>query len=428
VTKTVLFSLRVCIVICVTILASDRVAKAQLQSGPQTRTFLTRVINIGTSTNGTLWEHVGTLRKQDVLVGLEIDLSTPMFQDRPSAFRKTTFDFSHETLGGILEKLAAEYTNYTSRLDKEVSFVNIFPKHNPVSTNILGPCYIKARSVEDIFANNIAGLKGRGVSDLFGPPRGRPFYQDLIVDSEFKGGTVMEFLNRLSLAIGDGVSWNLEAIGGKGGVHFHFEKPLRDLASYKPEESYPIPVRLQKRKDLLSKAQTDKERVELLKQIASLYSQAGDKQSAAQYLDEAIRIAPTDEDKCLICASRVWCLHNPTPKAEAERMLQAFLEIVQTCPYESSRLHAILSAAWLCGQLDREDEGVALLKEAARDYPDKLEAIRGQMKMQFRSHLDELPTPPSASTTWTNGFPPEFYQRFPTTNPPPKTIYFPAAP
>jgi hypothetical protein len=159
----------------------------------------------------------------------------------------------------------------------------------------------------------------------------------------------------------------------------------------------------------------------LLRDIATLYAQTGDKLMAAKTFDDAIQAAVSDEDRCDIKEGSVQLLHAINQPAEAERAIEIYREILRSCPYEHTRIKDILDLAYVLYSVDREAEVVAVLKDAAAQYPNRTDLIRKTMKAYYPSHLQELPEPP---VTTSNEIPLIFYQRLPTTNPPQKEIHF----
>ena len=407
-------------------------AESQLVSNQQagTSVLLAKTISIGWSTNETLLGHIEVIRHTIMPIGLEMDITTKreidvskkLFKEESVGGHVVSVTVSNDTLAGVLDKIVNQYLGYTWRLDGSTACIDVYPTDNAVCAKTLTPYSIKAQSIEGIFANSMPELKelNIGLAPQYG--RARPIYQNLIVDLDFQGGTLMDFLNRLTLAIGERVSWTLESGYKQLTLIFNVPTDVRTLYSYKPawDEGMSASEKLAKKKELLVKATNDAERRHLLLDVAVLYAETGDKLMAAKTFDDAIQAAVSDEDRCVIKEESVQLLHAINKPAEAERAIEIYREILRSCPYERTRVKAILDLAYVLYSVDREAEVVALLKDGADQYPRSVDLIRKTMKAYYPSHLEELPQPP---VTTSNGIPLIFYQSQ-GSNRPEKEIHF----
>jgi hypothetical protein len=213
--------------------------QAQLQPSQQTpagASVLTMIISNGWTTNLQMVGHIHLIRSLGVPIGLETDVpSGPILEPVASGF--TTITISNETVSGALNKITDQYPGFIWHFDSGSAYVDVYPKTGAFCF-VAGPsCSITSHSLAQVFESDLPALNGLKI-DLKEPwVRGRPVNKDLFVDLEFKGGTLMEFLNQLALSLGIGgrVSWTLNPSYGHPSLRFNFiaASPMY-LPSYRP--------------------------------------------------------------------------------------------------------------------------------------------------------------------------------------------------
>lgn len=356
----------------------------------ETSALLRAEIPASSFTNQSLEQIVQCLRRQGLLVGLEIDedASSPLRpQEMPEARKRVSLSPSTNTLRAVLEGIADSYPAYRWQIAGASDFINIMPAENAVSSRPVAPFSRAVSSLKDMFEQATRNLGERDIS-LVGTGRSRPVYDEIFVDIQFPGGTLMEFLNLVALRVGGKTSWTLIHSRGLSTVQFQFMQPADTLAAYKSSAHSAIPPaeQLAKARDLLTTARNDAERVEALKKIASLTSSVSE---ASKCFDQAIVLVESPEEKWWLKATALRVLYPPGRRSD-EAALQ-YRDIIQNCPYEDVALFAVFDIAHHYCALDQAEEGAAMLKEAYYKYPSRAGSIRGEMQRLFPGHVGQLP-------------------------------------
>jgi hypothetical protein len=219
--------------------------QAQSQAGQQApagASILTMLISNGWTTNLQLEGHIHLIRSVGVPVGLETDVSrSPIL--KPVAYGSTLITISNETVNSALNKITGAYPGFIWHFDSGPAYVDVYPKTGALCFASVPACSITNHSLVRVFESDLPGLNGLKI-DLVEPwARGRPVNKDLFVDLEFKGGTLMEFLNQLALSLGIGgrVSWTLNPSFGHPYLRFNFTGSPMYLPSYRPSKEVPFP-------------------------------------------------------------------------------------------------------------------------------------------------------------------------------------------
>lgn len=381
--------------VCVICLCSSSSTVATGTSG-----FLRADILVPSSTNQSLEEIVMGLRKQSVLVGLEIDenlASSLRPQETPEARETVSLSRSTNTLQAVLDSLVHSYPSYNWQIAKSSDFINIIPAANAVSAKQLAPLTFASASLKDVFEHAVRNLGDCNIS-LVEAGRSRPVYDEIFIDIRFPGGTLMEFLNQVALRVGGKTSWTLTHGRSLSTVQFQFIQPANTLATYKSSDYSALSPaeQLIKARESLTSAHNDIERVEALKKIASLTSSASE---ATECFDQAIALTESVEEKWWLKATKLRVLWPPG-RISNEAALQ-YQDIIQNCPYEDIALFAVFDAAHQYRALDQAEEGAAMLKDAYHKYPSRAKSIRGQMQRLFPEYVEQLPRVDKSNDTGT---------------------------
>ncbi|OGV44042.1 MAG: hypothetical protein A2X46_02200 [Lentisphaerae bacterium GWF2_57_35] len=359
--------------------------------GTETDALLQTVIPVFSFTNQSLEAIAQDLRKQGVLVGLEIDdsPSEPARLDRlPEARITVTFSAATNTIEAVLKGMAGYYPSYAMQVDAASSVINIMPRSNALCATKLSSYSVTNISIQNLFQNAPANLMTLNIS-LVGRGRSRPVYDEIFIDVSFPGGTLADFLNLVSQQVGGQTSWTLTQGIGRPSLQLHFITPVHLLNSYKPNDYWGLTPesQLTQAREKLAHARENSERIAALKKIASLTDNSAE---VSACYDQAIALADSDEEKWRLKATKLTVLYPPGRKSE-EALLR-YQEIIQNCPHEDIVLFAIFDAAHHYRVLGRNEEGAAMLKNAYDKYPSRGQSIRNAMKRQFPEYITELPT------------------------------------
>ena len=223
--------------------ASFLTVEAQVPPSQQAHTstsVLGMTISSGWTTNTTLPGHIALIRKMGVPIGLEIDHPSG-FNEQIAAYDLALITITNDTVSSALKKITGQYNEYTWQFDSGLSYADVYPKIGALCVASVPPCSITSHSLMWVFSSDLPTLKGLKIGLVEPWSRGRPVNQDLFVDLEFKGGILMEFLNRLALALGDKVSWELDVRYGYPTLRFSFPHGVQALPSYRPPERQTLP-------------------------------------------------------------------------------------------------------------------------------------------------------------------------------------------
>ncbi|MFH0908424.1 MAG: hypothetical protein V1929_06660 [bacterium] len=348
-------------------------------------------VSLFSSQSASLEQICDDLRKQGILVGLEVDVdpfSVPFGDYTPEARKKVSLALeSNNTLGAVLHGVVQSYPSYTWHIAENSAFVHILPRTNALCMNRLSPYSVTNASLRDIFHGPRTGLSDLKIS-LVGRGRSRPVYHAIFIDLPFPGGTLRDFLDLVCAQVGGQTSWTLAQGTGDSTVQFHFMQPAHLLGTYRPNDYWWLApeAQLAKAREQLSKAPDDHERIEALKKIASLTDNPAE---VSRCYDQAIGLATSDEEKWWLEASRLATLYPPGRKSEEAIVL--YQELLQNCPFDNVVLFAVSDAAHHYRVLGRPEDGAAMLKSAYHKYPSAAKSIRETMTRQFPEHLRELP-------------------------------------
>jgi len=367
---------------------------------------------VETNLTATLNGFLEFMRSHGYLIGYEIASTRAPTESEPEAYRAYTIESGAYSARSFLERVLSMYGLYAWRVDESAGYINIYPKTNSLSKQVVSACVIKERTLRQVFADDFAALSKYNIS-LQPQRRGRPFFDNLVVTIDFPGGTVADFLNGLASSVGRGVSWTLHRTYQYGTVEFKFDQSVPSLESFRSSQEVVtnLPQRLQDIQERLAKSVAVQERVSLLRESALIQAEAGDTNAASLSFDRAIETAQLDEEKWVLRETRIRALYPATSSESAEYALAEYSQFIDICPYDDIRLNAILEMSYAFRILGRAGAGTSLLKDAYDRYPEKRELIRRKMMIHFPAFVSDL-GPDLASEA---GRVPEAFYRKPTT-------------